>query len=130
MKLVLATIFGTIAASALAGIPTVPQYKFSFVVQSEHDPLVRIDAAVPPGTNQVFQATQHLRIEVQVPASTGDQSRTVVRLIDDSSGKPVALHSAETGGSISVPREYAYLVCSRQATFYSGLPSEAPHCGK
>jgi hypothetical protein len=128
MKLVLSVVFGAIATSALAGIPAVPQYKFSFVVQAERDPLVRIDAALPLGTRQVFQATQHLRIEVQVPASTDIQSRTIVRLVDDSTGHPVTLHSAETGGSIAVPREYLYLVCKQRAKFYSGLPPSVPSC--
>jgi hypothetical protein len=129
MKSALAILLGTVAGSALAGIPEVPQYKFSFVVQSESEPLVRIDAALPLGTNQVFQATRHLRIEVQVPASTDDQSHTIVRLVDDSTGHPVYLHSATTGGSIASPRQFAYLVCSQRATFYSGLPSAIPTCG-
>jgi hypothetical protein len=117
-----------IAVQALAAIPAVPQYKFSFVVQSEHDPLVRIDAALPLGTTQELRATEKLRIEVQVPASTNEQSHTVVRLIEDSSGHPVVLHRAETGGSIAAPREIAYLVCKQQVTYISPMPSEAPVC--
>ncbi len=117
-----------IVAQALAAIPAVPQYKFTIVVQVEHDPLVRIDAALPLGTTQELRATAKLRLEVQVPASTDEQSRTVVRLIDDSSGQPVVLHRAETGGSISAPRENAYLVCKEQVTYISPIPSHAPTC--
>jgi hypothetical protein len=117
-----------VAAASTGKLPT--QYKFNLAVQIEDEPLVAISAALPPGTAHTLHATPHLRFEVEVPATTDIQSVTVVRLIDDSSGKDRVLHSAQTSGPNSFERGLAYAVCHGQVTFYSGAAAAPPSCTK
>ena len=117
-------------AAAANGPPSPVQYKFNLSVQIDDAPLVSISAALPPGTIHTLQATPHLRFEVEVPATTDNQSTTVVRLVDDSSGKLRVLHSARTNGPNSFERGLAYAVCHGQVTFYSGVSSGPPVCKK
>lgn len=121
-----------VAAVAAAGnaAPSVGQYKFNLSVQIEDAPLVAISAALPLGTTHTLQATPHLRFEIEVPATNDDQSTTVVRLVDDSSGKPRVLHSAQTNGPNNIERGLAYALCHGQVTFYSGVGSGPPTCKK
>ena len=120
------------AAVASAGTVAPPpaQYKFFLAVQVEDAPLVAINAALPPGTSHTLQATPHLRFEVDVPATTDYQSKTQVRLVDDSSGKLVVLHSAQTSGPTSFERGLGYAICHGQVTFYSGAAAGPPACKK
>jgi hypothetical protein len=125
----LCTLASLTAFAAAGSTPDLPaQYKFSLSVQIEDEPLVAISAALPLGTSHTLQATPHIRFEVEVPATTDYQSKTVVRLIDDSSGKAVVLHSAQTSGPNSFERGLAYAVCHGQVTFYSGAASGPPTC--
>jgi hypothetical protein len=126
----LALIVGATGASADAIPPTPKQYKFSLEVQVEDAPLVAINAALPLGTSHTLQAGPHLRFEVEVPSTTDYQSKTLVRLVDDSSGKPIVLHSAQTSGPTSFERDLAYSICQGQVTFYSGVASGTPTCKK
>ena len=125
-----ASVIVTAAAAAGSGAPSPTQYKFSLSVQIEDAPLVAISAALPLGTTHTLQATPHLRFEVEVPHTIDDQSKTVVRLVDDSSGKSRVLHSAQTSGPNSFERGLAYAVCHGQVTFYSGVASGPPTCKK
>ena len=117
-------------AAAGNGALSPAQYKFNLSVQIEDAPLVSISAALPLGTTHTLQATPHLRFEVEVPATTDNQSTTVVRLVDDSSGKLRVLHSAQTNGPNSIERGLAYALCHGQVTFYSGVASGPPTCKK
>jgi hypothetical protein len=117
-------------AAAGNGPPSSVQYKFNLSVRLEDAPPVSISAALPLGTVHTLQATPHLRFEVEVPVTTDNQSTTVVRLVDDSSGKPRVLHSAQTNGPNSFERGLAYAVCPGQVSFYSGVASGPPVCKK
>ena len=125
-----ASIIVATVATAANGAPSPAQYKFNLSVQLEDAPLVSISAALPLGTTHTLQATPHLRFEVEVPATNDYQSTTVVRLVDDSSGKLRVLHSAQTNGPNSFERGLAYAVCHGQVTFYSGVASGPPTCKK
>ena len=133
MKLVttiVALAFVASIASAGPDTPSTNQYRFQFAVQLEDEPLVAISAALPLGTTHTLQATPHLRFEVEVPATTDYQSKTVVRLVDDSSGKQVVLHTAQTSGPNTFERGLAYAVCHGQVSFYSGAVAGPPTCKK
>ena len=125
-----ASVLVATVAVAGNGAPSPSQYKFNLSVQIEDAPLVSISAALPLGTSHTLQATPHLRFEVEVPATTDYQSTTVVRLVDDSSGKARVLHSAQTNGPSSSERGLAYAVCHGQVTFYSGVAAGPPTCTK
>jgi len=125
-----ASVIVSATGAAGSGAPSPTQYKFSLSVQIEDAPIVAISAALPLGTTHTLQATPHLRFEVEVPKTTGDQSTTVVRLVDDSTGEPRVLHSAQTSGPNSSERDLAYAVCHGQVTFYSGVASGPPTCRK
>jgi hypothetical protein len=124
------TILTAIVVLGIAGVATSaaePQYNFSFTVQVDEAPPVALRVSVPPGTSHTLQATEHLRVEIDVPTSIGETSTTVVKLIDDSSGTPVVLHTARRVGPIAVVRSFGYTVCGGMATFQS--PLEAKHIG-
>ena len=116
MRSVLASLVALAASSTVAAAP---QYKFGFTVRVDHDPAIQVSAEVPPGTSHVLQATHHLRFEVIAPNATNDAATTVVRLIDDSSGKPVVLHTSYRTGSVALERDFAYAICSGKVTFQS-----------
>jgi len=121
-----------IATFAVAGneVPSRAQFKFQLSVQIEDAPPVAISAALPLGTTHTLHATPHLRFEVEVPATTDYQAKTVVRLVDDSSGESRVLHSAQTSGPNDIERGLAYAICRGEVTFYSGVPSGPPTCKK
>jgi len=120
----------TIAIVGLAGVASsaaAPQYTFSFSVQVDKASPVSLKASVPPGTSHMLQATEHLRVEIVAPTSIDETSTTIVKLIDDSSGEPVVLHTARRVGPIAVVRSFGYAVCEGMATFQS--PLRAKHIG-
>jgi hypothetical protein len=123
-----AAIFGLIALSLAAQADTALQYKFSFLVQSEQGQVLAIDASVPLGTSHTMHATKHLWFEIEAPSSSDYQSWTVVRLVDDSSGKPVILHSAKTGGPVTQLRSFGYRICSGTTSFSTGIEGKLPEC--
>ena len=114
-----------IASSAAA-----PQYSFAFTVRVDSESPVALNVSVPPGTSHVLQATEHLRVAIEAPASITDTSMTIVKLIDDSSGKPVVLHTSRRSGPFSLVRTFGYAVCAGKATFQSPLQKEQLECDK
>jgi hypothetical protein len=119
---------GLVAFSLTVQADTALQYKFSFAVQSEQGQVLAIDASVPLGTSHTMHATKHLWFEIEAPSSSDDRSWTVVRLVDDSSGKPVILHSAKTGGPVTQLRSFGYRICSGTTTFSTGSGGKPPEC--
>jgi hypothetical protein len=114
-----------IAASAAA-----PQYTFEFTVRVDDATPLALNVSVPPGTSHLLQATEHLKVEIEVPASTTDTSTTIVRLIDDSSGKPVVLHTSRRPGPIGMVRTFSYAVCGGSVTFESPLQARQLECSR
>ena len=127
------TLLAAIAFFALAGTAssaTAPQYSFEFTVRVDDASPVALNVSVPPGTSHLLQATEHLKVEIEVPASTTDTSVTIVKLIDDSSGKPVVLHTSRRPGPIGMVRTFSYAVCGGKPTFQSPLQSSQLECVK
>jgi hypothetical protein len=125
------TIFTGIVFLYLAGIALSadsPQYTFSFTVQVDDEPPVSLNASILPGTSQTLQATEHLRVEIEAPTAIGDSSMTVVRLVDDSTGNPIALHTAHTVGPIAMVRSFGYAVCDGVTKYQSPLQSSKFGC--
>ena len=89
-----------------------PQIKFSLSAHAgDATQPAMVTAVVPPGTKHRLQATEHLTFEIDaLPVENGITS-TTVGLIDDSSGKPVALVSSLWRASPSEERSFAYTVC-------------------
>ena len=117
-------LLSVIAISGLLGSAasaSLPQYAFAFTVRVDGASPVALAATVSPGTSRMLQATAHLRVEIEAPATTTDASATIVKLIDDSSGTPVVLHTARRAGSPATVRTFSYAVCGGQVTFESPL---------
>jgi hypothetical protein len=129
MRYVTAAI-GLFVFSLAVQADTALQYKFSFAVQSDQGQVFAIDASVPLGTSHTMHATKHLWFEIEAPSSSDSQSWTVVRLVDDSSGKRVVLHSAKTGGPVTQVRSFGYRICSGTTTFSTGDEGKLPDCAK
>ena len=119
--------FGLVGVASSAAAP---QYTFAFTVWVDDASPVALNLSVPPGTSHLLQATEHLRVEIQAPTSVGDTSTTVVKLIDDSSGKPVVLHTSRRPGAIGLVRTFSYAVCGGRATFQSPLQADPLKCEK
>jgi len=125
-----------VVTAALVGIvsvatsATAPQYAFAFTVRIDNASPVALAVSVPPGTSQMLQATEHLKVEIEAPVSTSDASMTIVKLIDDSSGKPVVLHTARRTGAISSVRTFGYAVCDGRTKFESPLQSQELECDR
>lgn len=126
--LIVATAF--LGLNAIAFAATVPQYTFVFTVRVDDASPVALNVAVPPGTSHLLQAAEHLKVEIDVPASTADTSVTIVKLIDDSSGKPIVLHTSRRPGPIGMVRTFSYAVCGGQAIFQSPLQANPLECGE
>lgn len=126
MRTLLAVI--TLVGITSAVCAAAPQYTFAFTVRVDDASPVALNVSVPPGTKHSLQATEHLKLEIEVPATVGDDSTTVVRLVDDSSGKPVVLHTSRRHGSITEERSSGYAVCGGRAKFESPLQSTQLGC--
>jgi hypothetical protein len=119
--------FGLVGVASSAAAP---QYKFAFTVRIDDSSPVALNLSVPPGTSHLLQATEHLKVEIEAPTSISDTSTTIVKLIDDSSGKPVVLHTARRPGPIGVVRTFSYAVCGGKVTFESPLQTDPLKCEK
>jgi hypothetical protein len=126
----LLTAIALLGGAGIASSAPALQYTFSFTVQIDNASPVALHASVAPGASQTIQATQHLRVEIEAPASVDDTSTTVVKLIDDSSGKPVVLHTSRREGPIGLVRSFGYAVCGGETTFQSPLQGEELGCKK
>jgi hypothetical protein len=127
------TLLAATAIFALVGVAssaTAPQYTFAFTVRVDDTLPVALNVSVPPGTSHLLQATEHLKVAIEAPASTADTSITIVKLIDDSSGKPVVLHTSRRPGPIGLVRTFGYAVCGGKTTFQSPLQATQLECGK
>lgn len=127
------TLLSAIAFFGLVGVAAsaaAPQYNFTFTVRVDDASPVALNVSVPPGTSHIVQATEHLRVEIEVPTSITDTSTTVVKLIDDSSGKPVVLHTSRRSGPIGSVRTFSYAVCGGRVTFQSPLQANQLECEK
>ncbi len=121
------TLLVTLGFFGLVGVAssgTTPQYTFAFMVQVDDASPVALNVSVPPGTSHLLQATEHLRVEIEAPASVSDTSRTIVKLIDDSSGKAVVLHTSLRPGPIGMVRTFGYAVCGGRTMFQSPLQAD------
>lgn len=129
MRILLATaaFFGLAGIAASA---TAPQYTFEFTVRVDDAAPVALNLSAPPGTTHSLQATDHLKLEIEAPSSTSDTAVTVVKLIDDSSGKPVVLHTARRIGPVGLVRTSGYAVCGGKTTFQSPLQPNPLECAK
>jgi len=119
--------FGLVGVASSAAAP---QYTFAFTVRVDDASPVALNLSVPPGTSHMLQATEHLRVEIEAPTSVSDTSTTIVKLIDDSSGKPVVLHTSRRPGPIGLVRTFSYAVCGGRVTFQSPLPADQLKCEK
>jgi len=127
------TLFAATAFFGLIGVASsaaAPQYTFAFTVRVDDASPVALNLSVPPGTSHMLQATEHLKVEIDVPISVSDTSVTIVKLIDDSSGKPVVLHTSRRPGPMSLIRTFSYAVCGGRATFQSPLQDDQLKCEK
>jgi hypothetical protein len=123
--LLAAAFFGlvSIASSAAA-----PQYVFAFTVRVDDAPPVALNVSMPPGTSRLLHPASHLKVEIETPAAATDTSATIVKLIDESSGKPVVLHTARRPGPIGVLRSFSYAVCEGKAIFESPAQARPLEC--
>ncbi len=119
--------FGLVGVASSAAAP---QYTFAFTVRVDDAPPVALNVSVPPGTRHMLQATDHLKVEIEVPASITDSSKTIVKLIDDTSGKPVVLHTSRRQGPTGLVRTFSYAVCGGKTTFQSPLQATQLECEK
>jgi hypothetical protein len=126
----IAAMFALIVFPLATMADSAPRYSFSFAVQQEQGPVLAIDASVPLGTSHTMHATTHLWFEIEVPSTSDDQSWTVVRLVDDASGKPVILHSAKTGGPATQRRSFGYRICAGATSFSTRIDGKLPECLK
>ena len=117
-----------IVASPGAILAAAPQYKFAFTIIEDSGAPVVVTVAIPPGTRSSLQATSHLTFEVVAPVSVDESAVTLVRLVDDSSGKPVVLHTSHRIGGSTVERAFTYTVCSGRVTFQSPSPRQPMEC--
>ena len=127
------TLLAATACFGLVGVASsaaAPQYTFAFTVRVDDASPVALNLSVPPGTSHMLQATEHLRVEIEAPTSVSDTSTTIVKLIDDSSGKPVVLHTSRRPGPIGLVRTFSYAVCGGRVTFQSPLPADQLKCEK
>ena len=125
--LLAAAFFGLVSTASSA---TAPEYVFAFTVRVDDASPVALNVSMPPGTSRLLHPTKHLNVEIETPASTTDTSATIVKLIDDSSGKPVVLHTARRAGSIGVVRSFSYAVCGGKPIFESPMQAHPLECEK
>jgi protocatechuate 3,4-dioxygenase beta subunit len=123
---ILIVLFIAVSTGLLAAQP--PQYKFAFTVKVEEAEPVMVSAAVPPGTSHRLQATQHLRFEIEAPATVDSRSVTVVKLIDDSSGQPVTRIHTQRGGPVTLDRAATYTICGNRVIAQGPSPTQAASC--
>jgi hypothetical protein len=127
MRTLAAVLLGLIGVVASAAAP---QYTFAFTVRIDDAAPVALNVSVPPGTSHMLQATEHLKVAIEAPASVTDNSVTIVQLIDDSSGKPVVLHTSRRPGAIGLVRTFSYAVCAGKATFQSPRQEAQLQCDR
>lgn len=119
-----------IALSALLAVPfafassAVEQCAFSFAVQVDRQPVAKMRIEVPLGTSHRLQATDHLWLEVQVPAQSTLTSVATVKLIDDSSGQPVVRDSIQSTGPFTSELNVRYGMCDGRVISYIGHSAE------
>jgi protocatechuate 3,4-dioxygenase beta subunit len=115
-----------LSSSASAADPA--QYKFTFTLKVGDASPVMLSAAVPPATSHRLQATEHLKFEIDAPTGKEEWPATVVRLVDDSSGKPVVLVTRREGAPATTERVSTYTVCTGRVIVQSPSPPQPASC--
>jgi len=114
------------SATTLAAAP--PQIKFSFSVRDGDAAPVLVTAAVPPGTKHYLQATDHLRLDVNVSAIDNGTVLTPVRLLDDSSGTAVELAAITWRTPPAEEHSWAFTVCAGRVIWLQPIPVQPASC--
>ncbi len=106
-----------------------PQIKFSLSVREGAAAPVSITLAMPPGTKDILQATEHLTLELSAAPLEKGLVDTPVRLLDDSSGTPVEVaRSSHWQAPATQERTWAFTVCPGRVIWLQSIPAQPASC--
>ena len=115
-----------LAASACAAES--PQYQFTLTVKIADSAPVVLNASYAGETTHELAVTKGLKLEIQTPTPRDEYHATLVKLIDESSGKATVLAAARRAGASSEPRSATFVVCTGRIILQDPSPKEPARC--